>query len=136
MLPINPLDRALGALRKTLGGRAGSGPGPTGRPGAAPQPAGSKAQGGAVAKLQVRVRQAVAHVDLTTEAGQQQAVRVFLETALSEEFGADVLNDPAFADLVESVKDTMMGDRGTRQILLAMLSGMPPGPPPAGPARK
>ena len=134
MSSVNPLDRALGALRKTLGARAGAAAGPAGTPSAAGQPAGANtAQGGGVGKLQGRVRQAVAHIDLTTEAGQQQAVRIFLETALSAEFGADVLNDPAFADMVESVKQTMMADPATQQKLLAMLQGMAAG---AGPARK
>ena len=132
MSPITPLARALTALRKTLSARVGTAASPPGTPSAARQAVtANTAQGGDIAKLQGRIRQAVAHIDLSTEAGQQHAVRIFLETALSAEFGADVLNDPAFADMVVSVKQTMMADPATQQKLLAMLQGMAAGGVPA-----
>jgi hypothetical protein len=50
----------------------------------------------------------------------QKAVRIYLESELAHEFGAALLNDPAFAQMVDAVQQQMQEDAQTAVALQAL----------------
>lgn len=50
----------------------------------------------------------------------QKAVRVFLESEIAREFGADVLNDSAFPALLDAVQQQMQQDADTAAAVQAL----------------
>jgi hypothetical protein len=50
----------------------------------------------------------------------QKAVRIYLESELAHEFGAAVLNDPAFPQMVDAVQQQMQEDAQTAAAVQAL----------------
>jgi hypothetical protein len=50
----------------------------------------------------------------------QQAVRIYLEAELTREFGSDLLNDPAFPQMLDAIQQQMQGDTQTSAAVHAL----------------
>jgi hypothetical protein len=108
--PGNLLRERWTARQRTPGSAGASGAAPTAR--ATASRTGADASGpaktaaGHGAALVVRVR-SIASDDPQRE---HKAFRMFLEATLLEQFGSDVINDPAFYQLVDQVHTQMCND--------------------------
>lgn len=120
MTTIDPSQRLNAALRAqlaTLRERAGARGQPAGRTGGAERPRNSVS-----AAMASRI-QAIAPQDPDAPG---KAVRIYLEAELAREFGAPLLNDPSFGDMLDAVQQQMHEDvqtaaavRALGQLLLA-----------------
>lgn len=101
MTSIDPHHRLAVALQKTgsLQERkrtAGASSGPASR-------AGSETAAQVLA-------QRLGSLDPADPQRREKAVRVYLESSLAREFGTDLLNDPAFTQMVDAVQSQMQED--------------------------
>lgn len=106
MDPIDSTSRFLAQIRTRVASVARqSAPGakPPGRPAAAPGE-------GAPADLQGLVLRRVLAIDPGDPDRQRKAFRIFLESVLTDELGVDLINDPAFHRVVDTVQQTMEQD--------------------------
>jgi hypothetical protein len=77
-------------------------------PGAAPAPAASQAA--AHSGVRALVAHRVQALGADDPRRKQKAVRIFLESVLLYELGAQLATDPTFADMVDAVQTQMQGD--------------------------
>ncbi len=120
MTSINKLDRSLTTLRKILSERAATRGAGTERSEARNVNATAGNEGAKQVKLRIKNR--LADLDLTQPQQQERAATIFLGTVLANEFGNELLDDPAFHDLLADVRSAMLGDAETQKNLLAMLN--------------
>lgn len=59
----------------------------------------------------------VAALDAADPDRKQKAVRLFLESELAREFGAAVLNDPAFSGMLAAIQEQMRADTQVGQAM-------------------
>ncbi len=120
MTSITTLDSTLAALRKTVAERAAAkksaGVGQQ-KTDAVPTGKTEKAQ-----QVRQRIRNRLAGLDLSQPQQQEKAATVFLETVLANEFGAELLEDPVFHDLLAEVRNAMLADQATQKDFLTMLT--------------
>jgi len=64
--------------------------------------------------------QRIAAIDRQDPDRWQKAVRVYLESELAREFGAGLLNDPSFPQMVDAVQQQMQGDAQTAAAVHAL----------------
>lgn len=117
MDPVSRLGRVMGLLRArqtqaTRGHAAASGDAAR----AATVMVAETARGAVARRLR--------ELDMDTPQGQRQAVRVFLDTVLSDEFGDRVAGSARFSDLVDEVQAALDRDAGLHAELLSLLRGM------------
>ncbi|TCS37734.1 hypothetical protein EDC30_10326 [Paucimonas lemoignei] len=119
MTSINRFDRALETLRQALAER----PGKNAAAGKSSQgrEVGRAAASNRTQQLRRRIKDRLASLDLSQRAGQEKGATIFLETVLGNEFGAELLEDPAFYNLLADVRNTMFADQGTQKDLVSLL---------------
>lgn len=120
MTSINRFDPTLAYLRKAIADRASSGKAKAGANQLTGEtaPLASKEK---KAQIQRRIRERLLPLDLSQPADQEKGATIFLETVLANEFGVDLLDDPAFYTMVVDVRDVMLADTVTQQNLVNML---------------
>jgi hypothetical protein len=118
MTSITRIDRAINTLRQALTDRAAEGNrvSPHGAPAAGKLDKRARSR-----QVQERIKKGLAGLDLTTAADQERGVSIFLENVLANEFGTELLNDPAFHNLMADVRHAMLSDENTQKDLLNML---------------
>lgn len=77
-------------------------------PSSAPAPASSQAA--AHSGVRALVAQRVHALDASDPRRKHKAVRIFLESVLLYELGAQLVQDPSFGDMVDAVQAQMQGD--------------------------
>lgn len=108
MTTIDPRSSVVAALQARLAAlrpKAAAAPAPAGAAGTQAQAAGAGA-GAAAAVLARRI----AALDPSDPDRRRKAVRLFLEGELARTFGAALLNDPSFPDLLDAVQQQMQQD--------------------------
>lgn len=119
MTSINRFDRALETLRQTLAERSGKNTAASNS--RQSQEAGRAGATNRTQQIRRRIKDRLASLDLAQRADQEKGATIFLETVLGNEFGAELLEDPAFYNLLADVRNTMFADQGTQINLVAML---------------
>ena len=103
MTPIDPSQRLAASVQAEVQAlRARRSPA-TAAPPAAAQP---RAHSG----VRALVAQRVQALDADDPRRKQKAARIFLESVLLYELGAQLVQDPSFADMVDAVQGQMQGD--------------------------
>jgi hypothetical protein len=114
----------VASLRRQQAGKKG---------GAGPQPA-ARGPVSATPDLATVVAQRVRSIQRDDPQRERKALRVFLETVLLSELGQDLVNDPAFASMVDHVQGRLERDpdlaSSARDAALILLNS--PTPDPAG----
>lgn len=109
MTTIDPRTQLAGALQAQLAAvreRAQAGPAAE-----AKSPAkGAAASSQAAASAMLQRLQAIARDDPERR---RKAVRLFLESEFAREFGGELLNDPAFPQMLDAVQEQMQADAQT-----------------------
>ncbi len=118
MTSINRLDRALSTLRQVLAERTVAHK-PVLRQDV---PELNQAEKSDRSKqIKQRIKKGLAALDLTQSSDQERGASVFLETVLADEFGSELLADPAFYNLLSDVRNSMLADQNTRRDMVSML---------------
>jgi hypothetical protein len=104
--PIDSTSRFLAQIRSRVASVARQS-----APGAKPRTRSAAAAGdSAPADLQGLVLRRVLAIDPEDPERQRKAFRIFLESVLTDELGVELINDPAFHRVVDTVQKTMEQD--------------------------
>jgi len=117
MTSINRIDRALSILRQALAEHSA-----TGQAVLHPDARLVNRTDKSSKQLRERIIPGLAALDLTRTPDQERGVAIFLETVLANEFGAALLSDPVFHNLMADVKKAMFADKNTHRDVVSMLS--------------
>jgi hypothetical protein len=64
--------------------------------------------------------QRISRIDAADPDRRQKAVRIYLEAELTREFGSELLNDPAFPQMLDAIQHQMQGDAQTSAAVQAL----------------
>ena len=64
--------------------------------------------------------QRILGIDAADPDRRRKAVRIYLEAELAREFGGDLLNDPAFPQMLDAIQQQMQGDAQTAAAVHAL----------------
>jgi len=105
--PIDSTSRFLAQIRSRVAAVARQS-----APGAKPasRPATTATADAGRADVQALLLRRVLAIDPDDPERQRKAFRIFLESVLTDELGADLINDPAFHRVVDTVQKTMEQD--------------------------
>ncbi|WP_256082031.1 hypothetical protein [Massilia sp. YIM B04103] len=106
---IGPVGQLVAVLQAQLAARAAPRRSRAATAAGSPQPA----QQQLAALIEKRVRQ----IQRDDPQRGRKAFRVFLEAVLLEHFGASLMHDPAFHQVVSEVQDAMEGDPACRRLV-------------------
>jgi hypothetical protein len=130
MTGINSVQQIVATIRAEMASRVAQG-GVRGLKPELKRPARSKAAT-AGTRMGGLINQRVAALDPADPQRGRKAFRIFLESVLLGEFGEELMNDPAFYQMVDDVQQSMEGDaRITAAIDKAVASLLQAGQPPA-----
>lgn len=111
VIPIDPRSSIVAALQARLSGVQRR------------SPARSQPRAGAAHAAQATatsLAQRIARIDRSDSDRRRKAVRVVLEAELARNFGPDLLNDPAFPQMLDAVQAQMQGDTHTAAAVHAL----------------
>jgi hypothetical protein len=129
MTGINSVQQIVATIRAEMASRVAQG-GVRGLKPELKRPARPKAAVGS--RMGGLINQRVAALDPADPQRGRKAFRIFLESVLLGEFGEELMNDPAFYQMVDDVQQLMEGDaRVTAAIDKAVASLLQAGRPPA-----
>lgn len=124
MDPINPLNSLTELLRKRIAAEAsGKRSGLTSSK-AKETGKGAQVQRASVEALREQLTRSIQAIDADDPAKSSKTMRVFVESVLAWQFGAAVLPDPRFADLVADVQATLESDPGVSEALSRLVAEM------------
>lgn len=118
MASITRIDRAITTLRQQLTARSATGKSvmPQDTPELRQIEKNERSR-----QVRQRIKKGLAGLDLTLTSDQERGASIFLETVLAEEFGTELLSDPAFHNLMADVRTAMLADKNTQKDLVSML---------------
>jgi hypothetical protein len=118
MSSITRIDRAITTLRQQLIERSATGKSvmPQDTPGLRQTEKNERSR-----QVRQRIKKGLAGLDLTLANDQERGASIFLETVLADEFGTELLSDPAFHNLMADVRTAMLADKSTQKDLVSML---------------
>lgn len=123
MEPVNSLNRLTELLRRRITAEAGK------KACAAPVLAGKDASVAGYGKrigvdaLREQIVRALESVDVDDPACTKKTMRIFIESVLAWQFGAEMLADPGFANLIAEVQESMAKEPAVAAALTRFISG-------------
>lgn len=128
MTPLDPLSRVLETLRKRISGDAVGKRGRAsalGTAGVSESGEKTAADYSRLEDLRGRVVDAIGQIDPQAADREKKAMRILVENVLVWQFGLQLVNDPAFSELVDEVSSTLMHEPTAKESLAALFSASP-----------